>query len=58
VRPFSTLTAKGKEPFRLSCEDVKDGQFKVYGTSHNGEFFWEVKAVRADVDELRTEVPK
>ena len=52
------LTAKGKEPFRLSYEDVKDGQFKVYGTSHNGEFCWEVKAVRADVEELRTEVPK
>ncbi len=52
------LTAKGKEPFRLSCEDVEDGQFKVYGTSHSGEFFWEIKAVRADVAELRTEVPK
>src|SRR5262249_22708502 len=52
------LTAKGKEPFRLSCGDIKDGRFKVYGTSHSGEFYWEVKAVRADVDELKTEVPK
>ncbi|HKQ74568.1 MAG TPA: LamG domain-containing protein, partial [Blastocatellia bacterium] len=42
------LTAKGKEPFRLSYEEIKDGQFKVYGTKSNGEFSWEVKAVRAD----------
>jgi hypothetical protein len=49
------LTAKGKEPFRLSYEEIKDGQFKVYGTKTDGEFSWEVKAVRADVDELEVD---
>jgi hypothetical protein len=52
------LTAKGKEPFRLSYEEIEDGQFKVYGTKSNGEFSWEVKAVRADVAELEVEVKK
>jgi hypothetical protein len=52
------LTAKGSEPFRLSYEEVKDGQFKVYGTKNNGEFSWEVKAVREDVAELEVEVKK
>jgi hypothetical protein len=52
------LTARGKEPFRLSYEEIQDGQFKVYGTRASGEFSWEVKAIRADVEELKAEVPK
>ncbi|MCX7715972.1 MAG: hypothetical protein N2Z73_00980 [Endomicrobia bacterium] len=49
------LTAIGEEPFVLSCSDVKDGKFSVYGTKIDGEFFWEVKAVRADIEELQVE---
>jgi hypothetical protein len=52
------LTAKGIEPFRLSYEEVKDGEFKVYGSKANGEFSWEVKAIRADVAHLTVEAPK
>ncbi|HEX3557449.1 MAG TPA: LamG domain-containing protein [Thermoanaerobaculia bacterium] len=50
------LTAKGREPFLLSYEDVVDGAFRVHGTRPDGEFAWEVKAVRADVEELAVEV--
>lgn len=50
------LTAKGKEPFLLSCTDVVDGKFSVYGTKPDGKFYWEVKAVRADVKPLEVEV--
>jgi hypothetical protein len=52
------LTARGREPFLLSYEDVVDGAFRVYGTRADGEFSWEVKGVRADVDELEVEVPQ
>jgi hypothetical protein len=52
------LTAKGKEPFRLSYEEIREGQFKVYGTKTDGAFSWEVKAVRADVAELDVEIKK
>jgi hypothetical protein len=53
-----TLTAKGREPFLLSFEDIHEGSFKVYGTKPDGEFCWEVKAVRADVEALEVEVRK
>jgi hypothetical protein len=49
------LTARGKEPFLLSYTDITDGSFNVYGTRSDGEFSWEVKAVRADVAPLETE---
>jgi len=52
------LTPKGREPFLLSHEDIVDGTFKVYGTRADGPFSWEVKAVRADVGRLETEVRK
>jgi Concanavalin A-like lectin/glucanases superfamily len=52
------LTPKGREPFLLSYEDIVDGTFRVYGTSSDGEFSWEVKAVRADVGRLEVEVRK
>ncbi|UCE18987.1 MAG: hypothetical protein JSV84_01155 [Gemmatimonadota bacterium] len=52
------LTPIGKEPFTMSCSEVADGQFTVYGTKPDGKFFWEVKAVRADVDRLEVEVAK
>jgi hypothetical protein len=52
------LTPKGKEPYLLSTTDVVDGSFRVYGTKSDGEFFWEVKAVRADVEPLKVEMPK
>lgn len=51
-----TLTAKGREPYLLSYEDIHDGQFEVYGTKSDGEFSWEVKAVRSDVEHLQVEV--
>jgi hypothetical protein len=52
------LTARGREPFLLSYEDIVDGVFRVYGTRPDGAFCWEVKAVRADVAPLAVEVPK
>jgi hypothetical protein len=52
-----TLTAIGREPFLLSYEDVAQGAFRVHGTKPDGEFSWEIKAVRADVDRLEAEVP-
>ncbi len=52
------LTPKGREPFLLSHEEIVDSTFKVYGTKAYGAFSWEVKAVRADVQELEVEVRK
>jgi hypothetical protein len=52
------LTAKGREPYLLSYEEICNGEFKVYGTKPDGEFCWEVKAVRADVEHLQVEVRK
>jgi hypothetical protein len=52
------LTARGREPFLLSYEDIVDGVFHVYGTRPDGAFCWEVKAVRADVAPLAVEVRK
>ena len=52
------LTPKGTRPFLLSCTDVVNGKFTVYGTKSDGEFFWEVKAVRGDVETLEEEVIK
>jgi hypothetical protein len=52
------LTARGREPFLLSYEDIVDGVFHVYGTRPDGAFCWEVKAVRADVAPLVVEVAK
>lgn len=49
------LTAKGRKPFLLSYEDVRDGRFTVYGTEPDGTFSWEVRAVRSDVDPLDVE---
>ncbi len=50
------LTAKGKRPFLLSYKNVEDGSFHVYGTVSEGEFSWEVKAVRSDVSAVEVEV--
>jgi len=52
------LTARGREPFLLSYTDIVDGKFTVYGTKSDGEFYWEVKAVRGDVEPLVIERPK
>jgi hypothetical protein len=49
------LTAKGTKPYLLSASEVKDGKFMVYGNEPDGEFYWEVKAVRADVEPLQVE---
>jgi hypothetical protein len=49
------LTAKGMEPFMLAASAVENGKFSVRGTKTDGEFYWEVKAVRADVPELEVE---
>ena len=51
------LTARGREPFLLSYEDIDRGAFRVNGTKADGEFAWEVKAVRADIGPLEIEVP-
>ncbi len=52
------LTPEGREPFLLSYESVADGTFMVYGTAPGGVFSWEVKAVRADVEQLQPEIRK
>lgn len=52
------LTPKGTEPYLLSASEVSEAKFKVHGTKMNGEFYWEVKAVRADIEPLRVEVKK
>jgi len=49
------LTPKGTKPYLLSASEVKDGKLMVYGTEPDGEFYWEVKAVRADVEPLQVE---
>jgi len=49
------LTAKGIKPYLLSASEIENGKFTVYGTESDGEFYWEVKAVRADVDPLQVE---
>jgi hypothetical protein len=49
------ITPKGTKPYLLSASEVKDGKFTVYGTEPDGEFYWEVKAVRADVQPLQVE---
>ena len=43
------------------AEEVKDGKFKVAvpsGSNPSQKFYWEVKAVRADVEELVAEKEK
>ena len=52
------LTAAGKTPFVLSADPIQEGTFKVYGTKDDGSFYWEVKAIRADIDKLEIEVDK
>lgn len=52
------LTAKGKIPFLLSYDDFDEKSFVVYGSVEKGEFEWEVKAVRADVEPLQVERDK
>ena len=56
-RRTAQLTPKGKEPYLLSYTDIVDGVFSVYGTKPGGFFSWEVKAVRADIQALKVEVP-
>ena len=51
------LTARGREPFALSHDGVAAGRFQAFGTRADGEFDWEVRAVRADVDALVTDLP-
>jgi len=49
------LTAKGTQPYLLSASEVIDNKFKVYGTKQDGKFFWEVKAIRSDIETLEVE---
>jgi hypothetical protein len=51
------LTARGRDPFALSHGGVADGAFEAFGARADGEFDWEVRAVRADVPPLDVEVP-
>jgi hypothetical protein len=37
---------------KLAASRVRDGQFRVRSEYASQKFYWEVKAVRADVDEL------
>ena len=52
------LTAKGSTPFTLSYDSFNETAFKVYGSVDDGEFDWEVKAIRADIDPLEVERDK
>jgi len=52
------LTPKGNKPYLLSATEVLGGKFEVYGTEPDGEFYWEVKAIRADVEPLKVEVER
>ena len=52
------LTAKGSKPFLLSASEVINGRFTAYGAEPDGAFYWEVKAVRADLDPLEVERPQ
>ncbi len=52
------LTPIGAEPFRLSATRVVDGSFTVFGERPEGAFFWEVKAVRADIPPIVVERPE
>ncbi|HSP77185.1 MAG TPA: hypothetical protein VLQ93_01555, partial [Myxococcaceae bacterium] len=67
VRPETRtvqLTPKleGREPVSLlAASSVEGGRFTVKAIdSHNPSqaFYWEVKAVRADIERLQVEVPK
>jgi hypothetical protein len=49
------LTARGKRPFLLSYNDFNEKSFVVYASVPAGEFDWEVRAVRADVEPLQVE---
>jgi hypothetical protein len=40
---------------KLAASRVLDGKFKVRSEYANQKFYWEVKAVRADIDELAVE---
>lgn len=51
------LTARGREPFALSHDGVAEGAFEVFGAKADGEFDWEVRAVRSDVPPLETDLP-
>ena len=50
-----SLTAIGSQPYQLSYSEIMDGEFRVYGEKEDGEFSWEVQAVRADVEPLEVE---
>lgn len=52
------LTAKGSTPFTLSYDSFNETAFVVYGSVDDGEFDWEVKATRDDVDPLGVEQDK
>ena len=52
------LTAKGETPFLLSYDRFDEKSFVVHGVKADGEFDWEVKAVRADVPVLEVERKK
>ena len=49
------LTARGKRPFLLSYDDFNEKSFVAYASVPEGEFDWEVRAVRADVELLQVE---
>ncbi len=52
------LTAKGPTPYLLSYDSFDERSFIVHGTVPDGEFDWELKAVRGDVEPLQVEVSK
>ncbi len=52
------LTAKGDAPFLLSYDRFDEKSFVVHSTKADGEFDWEVKAIRADVAPLEIERKK
>lgn len=52
------VTARGTIPFMLSCTDVANAEFSVHSEQLDGQFYWEVKAVRRDIEPLSPEQAK
>lgn len=56
-----TMLVNDDEPVfggQIAAGRVKEGKFKVYSTDPAQKFYWEVKAVRSDIEPLDVEIDK